>query len=407
MRDVMKLGDRRIMQLVGGRMTTGYIPPMLPPGSPRGIPASALLALLVACGGDQTDTNAAAAPLAAVTLTASDIATVREIELVEGVSMSGSLEPAQTVVVKSQVAGRLRRVHVDRGRRVARGQLLVELDAEAIRGQSASARAAVASAEAAAALSAQRLESAKRLLAAGAISDIELRSSDAANQAATAQLALARAQLAATIEADQRTTIRSPITGVVSERIVEEGEAVKDGDRLLEVVDVATLELQAQVGVDEAMRVRVGLPVTFTIDALAGQSLQGRVARIDPRADPGTRQVGIAARLANPGGRIVAGQFARGRVLTGRATTAIAIPIAAVSDSAGEARVFVIEGGKLLLRPVTLGTRDDHLGLVGVTSGLTGAERILARPVLGAANGLAVTVASDSAARAVPPVGSK
>jgi multidrug efflux pump subunit AcrA (membrane-fusion protein) len=83
----------------------------------------------------------------------------------------------------------------------------------------------------------------------------------------------------------------------------------------------------------------------------------------------------------------------------------VAIPAAAVSDSAGQARVFVIQDGKLVLRPITLGTRDESLGLVAVTSGLTGGEQILARPVLGAANGLPVTVASDSATP--PPAGSK
>jgi RND family efflux transporter MFP subunit len=365
------------------------------------------LAFIAACGGGGEPGGSAAAPLAAVTLTPSDVATARETELVEGVSMSGSLEPAQTVIIKSQVVGRLRRIRVDRGSRVTRGQVLVEIEAEGIRGQAASARAAVASAEAALALATQRLESAKRLHAAGAISDIELRSSEAANQAAAAQLAAARAQLAGAGEAETRTSITSPINGVVSARVVEEGEAIKDGDRLLEVVDIATLELQAQVGVDEAMRVRVGSPVAFTLAALPGQALRGRVARIDPRADPGTRQVGIAAQLANPGGRIVAGQFAQGRVLTGRAVRGVAIPIAAVSDSAGQARVYVIENGKLVLRQITLGARDDALGLVAVTSGLAADERILARPVVGAANGLAVTIASDSAAPPPPPQGGK
>jgi len=303
----------------------------------------------------------------------------------------------------------LRRILVERGTRVTKGQLMAELEAEGIRGQAASARAAVASADAALALATQRYESAKRLHAAGAISDIELRSSEAANQAAAAQLELTRAQLASASEASERTLLTSPINGVVSARMVDEGESVKDGDQVLELVDISTLELQAQVGVDEAMKVHVGSPVIFTIDALGAQELRGRVARIDPRADPGTRQVGLAAHLSNPGGRIVAGQFAHGRVLTGgaRADTAVVIPATAVSDSAGQARVFVVDGGKLALRPITLGTRDESLGLVAVTSGLSSGERILARPVVGAANGLAVTIASDSAPPPPPVPGSK
>jgi membrane fusion protein, multidrug efflux system len=371
---------------------------------------SCLVVLVIAAcgrGGDAAPAaDSPAASLAAVTLTPSDVATPREMELTEGISLSGSLEPSQTVLVKAQVPGRLRRVLVDRGTRVARGQLLGEIEAEGLRGQAAGAQAAVISAEAAESLATQRLEAAKRLNAAGAISDIELRTAEINVRAAAAQQALARAQLATASEASARTRLTAPIGGVISARMVDPGESVKDGDQVFEVVDINTLELEAQVGVDEAMRVRVGSPVTFSIDAVSG-NLRGRVSRIDPRADPGTRQVGIAAQLPNPGGRIVAGQFARGRVLTGRAVSGIAIPIAAISDSAGVARVFVIENGKLVLRQVTLGARDDARGLVAVTSGLTAADRILARPVVGAANGLSVTVASDSATTAPPPRGEK
>lgn len=367
------------------------------------LPALAAILLSIAasaCGGDGAPETPGgeSAPLAAVTLTPSDIAIARETELVAGVGMSGSLEPAQTVVVKAQVNGRLARLLVDRGDRVTAGQVLAEIEAEGIRGQAASARAAVASAEAALAVATQRLESARRLQAAGAISDLELKSSEAAHQASAAQVAAAKAQLAAAGEAEARTTVVAPLAGVVSERRVEAGEAVKDGDLIVTVVDIGTLELEAHVGVDDAMRVRVGSPVTFTLDATPGEAYRGRVTRIDPRADPGTRQVGIAASLPNPGGRIVAGQYAHGRVLLGGAVSAIAIPAASVSDSAGQARVFVIDGGKLVVRPVTLGARDEAQGLVAVASGLAAGERVLARPVGGAANGLSVNVAADSGA---------
>jgi RND family efflux transporter MFP subunit len=369
-----------------------------------------LAAALVACGGGgeaEPGTPEGSAPIAAVTLTSSDIAVARETELTEGVTMSGSLEPSQTVVVEAEVAGRLRSISVDRGSRVGRGQVVAQIEAEGVVSQAASARAAVASAEASLALATQRLESARRLHAAGAISDIELRSSEAAHQAAAAQLAAAKAQSAFALEAEMRTSVEAPISGVVSSRSVEAGEAVSDGDQLLTVVDIGTLELEAQVSVDEAMRVRVGAPVVFTLDALSGETLRGRVARIDPRADPGTRQVGLAARLANPGGRIVAGQFARGRVVTGQTVNAVAVPIAAVSDSAGQARVFVIENDHLAVRAVTLGTRDEARGLIAVLSGLNGSERVLARPVVGAANGLRVTVASDTALSPPGPGGSR
>ncbi|HSA54392.1 MAG TPA: efflux RND transporter periplasmic adaptor subunit [Gemmatimonadaceae bacterium] len=372
-----------------------------------GVLALALAAL--SCGrGEEAEPGAAeAAPLAAVTLTPSDVAVARTLELTGGVAISGPLEPAQTVELKTQINGRVRQVHVDRGSRVRRGQVLVELEGEGIGGQTESARAAVASAEADLALAAQRLASSRRLHEAGGISDIDLRSAEAAHNAAQARLAAARAQLVNAAEREAYATIRSPIDGVVSAREVEAGEAVSDGNALLTVVDTRTLELQAQVDVDAAMNVRPGLPVVFSLDALPRESFQGRVARVDPRADPATRQVGIAAQLPNANGRIVAGQFARGRVLTGRPQSVTAIPMSAVTDSAGVSRVFVIVNGRLERRNVSLGIRDEAIGMVAVTQGLAAGDRVLAAPVIGAADGLPVTLAGDSAAtRRVAPADS-
>lgn len=367
-----------------------------------------VLTAVAACGGGNGDASEAAPVSTAVTLSTSDVATVQLVELTDGVAISGPLEPAQTVELRTQINGRVRRVTVDRGSPVRQGQVLVEIQAEGARGQLEGAQAAVASAEAALALADQRLASARRLHEAGAISDIELRTSEAAHRAAAAQLGAARAQLAVASENESHATVRSPITGVVSARSVDEGESVRDGGVLLTVVDTRTLELTAQVAVDEAMKVRVGAPVVFRLDAVGGTSFQGRVTRVDPRADPGTRQVGMASTLPNPGGRIVAGQFARGRVLTGRPERAPAIPLSAVRDSAGSASVLVIEGGKLTRRQVTLGARDEERGIVAVKRGLVEGERVLAQPVLGAAEGLSVTFAADTAARSPavepPPV---
>jgi len=141
--------------------------------------------------------------------------------------------------------------------------------------------------------------------------------------------------------------------------------------------------------------VRVGAPVEFTIDAAPDRKLHGRVARIDPVADPATRRVGVYAQLPNPDRQIVAGQFARGRVLAGTPKSWVAIPTSAVHDSAGTAYAYTIENGKLARRNLTLGARDESQHLVGIVSGLKVGERVLAVPVTGAAEGLAVTVAGD------------
>jgi len=331
-----------------------------------------------------------------VTLTASDVAEARVASVTDGVSISGALEPSQTVVLKSQVNAIVRAVHADRGSRVRRGEVLVEFDAQGLRGQAAGAKAAIAAADANLALASQRYESAQRLNAAGGISALDLRIAEAGRKVAEAQAAAARAQGATTSESESKATIASPIDGVVSDRAIEPGEAAREGGVLLTVVETRTLELRAQVGVDEAMRVKPGAAVLFTLDAAPGETFHGRVTRVDPRADPATRQVGIASTLPNPDRRIVAGQFAHGRVLTAAPAPQVVVPVTAVSDSAGHATLFVIENGRLTRRAIVLGVHDDALGLVGVRSGLKVGERVLAVPVLGAAEGLAVKMATDA-----------
>jgi RND family efflux transporter MFP subunit len=356
-----------------------------------------------AANGNMTDTaQAGGAVSTSLTLTPSDVAEARTVSLTDAVSISGPLEPAQTVAVRTQINAIVRAVHADRGSRVRRGQVLIQLDAEGLRGQAAGAKAAITAADANLALATQRLENAKRLLTAGAISPIDLKTAEAQHQVAEAQAAAARAQYATSSESESRATIVAPIDGVVSERNVEPGEAVRDGAVLMSVVDTRTLELRAQVGVDEALRVRPGATVVFTLDAAPGETFRGQVARVDPRADPATRQVGVSSTLANTQGRIVAGQFAHGRVLTGAPAPQVVVPVTAVSGTGDRASVFLIVNGRLVRRDVVLGVRDDARGLVAVRSGLSAGDRVLAVPVLGAAEGLAVTMATDST-RAAPP----
>jgi RND family efflux transporter MFP subunit len=355
---------------------------------------------VAACG---RGAEAPAAESTRLTLTPSDIVEARTVSLTDGVAISGPLEPTQTVPLRAQINAIVRSIRVDRGSRVRRGDTLVVLEANGLHGVAASAKAAVAAAEANLALATQRLDAARRMHASGGISDYDLKSSEASRQMAEAQASAARAQLATASESESRATIVSPIDGIVSDRVAEPGEAVRDGNVMITVVDTRTLELHARVGVDDAMRVRPGAPVMFTLDAVKGQTFHGRVARIDPRADPATRQVGIASELPNRDGRIVAGQFAHGRVLTGTPSLMVAIPASAVMDSAGHARVFIVKDGRLSTRSIVLGPRDDVLGLVGVRSGLAPGDRILATPVIGAAEGLAVAMAGDTTAgRAMP-----
>jgi membrane fusion protein (multidrug efflux system) len=356
----------------------------------RTIAFAALAALAAACGGDtEPDTRDSAAGVAVaapVVLGAQDIATATTRSISSAVTVSGNLDPADVVQLRAQVPGTVQGVRVDRGSTVRRGAVLAVIEAAGVRTQAAAARAQEAVAR-------NRLEASKRLYEAGAISSIEYQSAQANYEAA-------RATTAAASESAARATITSPINGIVSARFVSGGEAVNPGQALFTVVNASMLELAGRVGVQDAARVRPGQPVTFTLDASPNQLFRGSVARVDPTADPGTRQVGVSVRLANPGNRIVGGQYARGRIETGATESAVVIPEAAVTARSGtNGAVFVLNGNRVVRRAVTLGERDEATGLVAVVSGIQSGERVLLNPSPEIGDGTVVSIAAETSTR--------
>lgn len=310
----------------------------------------------------------------------SDVATVQLTELSGGIVLTGTLNPERIVEVRAQVPGVVTRLAVDRGDAVRQGDLVAVIEAAGIRSAAASAQAQVSAAEANAALARQRLESSRLLHARGAISQIDLQTAEAGHEAATGQLAAARAQAASAGESAARATVTSPIAGEVSDREVSQGEAVSPGDVLVTVVNTTQLELAGQVPVLAAARVQRGQRVEFAVSAYPGEVFEGTVARVDPTADPATRQVGVYLRLPNPNRRIVGGVFATGRVATATGDSVMALPQGAIRTEDGGTYAWLIENNTLTKRPVVTGTRDDSSGLIEVISGLSPGDLVLAVP---------------------------
>jgi membrane fusion protein, multidrug efflux system len=363
----------------------------------RSILLAAVAALsLAACGKKDAAAADSTAGPAPIVLSPQDVGTAESRMLGAAVLLSGNLDPAEVVALKAQIPGTVTGVRVDRGSHVARGQVLAIIEAQGIRSQAAGAQAQVAAARAQLSVAQQRLTASKRLFDAGAISSIEYRTAQANVDAAEAQVAAAQAGAAGASESAARATIVAPISGIVSQRAVSGGEAVNPGADLFTIVNASELELEGQVGVQDAARVRVGQPVTFALDAYPNQQFRGRVARVDPTADPATRQVGIYVRMANPGNRIVGGQYARGRIETGGTTRAVVLPEGALtSRTADSAAVFVVVGNKVTRRSVAVGARDESSGLVAVLGGLNEGERFLVNPSTDIGEGTVISIAGD------------
>ena len=367
--------------------------------------AAALLLLAAACGGGEGEgggaAKAAEQPRVTV-LGARDVATVEMTDLAAGVALTGSLEPFRTAEVKAQVPGVVRGLAVDRGSAVGAGQVLARIEAQGIQSQAAGAASGVAAAQAQLSLARRQLESARTLYQAGAMSELDFRAAEAQYEAAQAQLAGARSTSAGAAEQAGRTAVRAPFAGQVSQRTANEGEAVNVGQTLLTVVSSQYLELRGQVPVDQANQVRQGQPAEFTLTAFPGRTFTGTVARVDPVADPGTRQVGVTLRLPNPG-ELIAGMFASGRVVTGGGVQALVVPAAAVRGQGADQHVLVVAGDSVVRRAVALGARDDARGVVAVQSGLAAGERVIVSPGVVPAGAKVRVQAEGAAAPAAAP----
>ena len=334
-----------------------------------------------ACGNGSAEEEAgpAAEEAGIVSLSPADVAEAKIGNVQAGIVLTGSLEPAQIVKVNAQVPGVIANVRVDRGTAVRAGQPLATIQAEGVRGAAEGAVAGVAAAEANLALAAQRLDAAKTLREAGAMSAIDYRAAEAQHEAARAQVAAARAQAAGATEAAARATVTAPISGIIGQRDVENGEAVNPGQELFTVVQSDFLELAGQVPVDAAASIRPGQPVVFSLNAAPGRELRGEVARIEPTADPATRQVGVYTRLRNPG-NIIGGQFASGRILTTQSDSAVSVPESAVRRDGLVTYVLAISGDRVQRKEVAVGPVNPSTGWIAIVSGLTAGETVITTP---------------------------
>ncbi len=340
-----------------------------------------LLAGTAACGNGAAETpEAGAGEEDAIVLGPQDVQTAQVSDLAGGIVLTGSLQPYRIVDVRAQVAGTIQNLRVDRGDAVREGQTMAVIQAEGIRGQAEGARAAVAAAEANLALAEQQLESARTLFEAGAMSQLDYRAAQAAYESARAQLAAANAQAVGAGEQARRATVTAPITGQVSDRQISDGQAVNPGETLFTVVGSEYLELAGQVPVDQAARVRQGQAVEFQLDAYPGRTFRGTVDRIDPTANPNTRQIGVYLRLPNPNRELVGGLFATGRVIAEGVSSAVVVPTSAVRGTGDDRYVWVIENGTAVRRQVTTGARDEARGLVAIANGLSGGEQVVVAP---------------------------
>lgn len=339
----------------------------------RYLPALMLMPLLAACGSRQDETAPTDTDERAIVDI--DRASVRSVP--ESRSYTANVEAENLNNISPAMANRIRRIHVDVGDHVSRGQVLVELDAATADQQ----RISLENTE-------TEYNRAVELLRIGAGTQ---RSVDQLK----AQLDAARAQYRNTMD---NTVLRSPISGVVTARNYDDGDMT--GQLPVLTVGQVTPSVKVTVNVNEndLSRVSRGMPVDITFDAFLGESFSGKITRLQPAVDVATRTFQAEVSVANPGGRILPGMFARADINLGEHQRVVVPDRAVVKQTGSNGKyVYVYHNGTVSFNKVELGQRlDDAYELIsGVNDGdtvvITGQTRL--------ADGAAVRINDKSATR--------
>lgn len=306
-----------------------------------------------------------------------DIGEVGRGPLAQSIPLSGTLQPYARTVVKSKVAGEVREVRVREGMSVRRGDLLADLDDTELRARVAEKRAALEAARAQLDLARKNWAMNEQLLAQKFISRNAADTVASSVEVAQANVGVAEAQLDVARKALADARIVAPMTGIVAERFSLAGEKVPVDARIVSLVDLSRLELEADVPASDIGLVAVGAPVTFRIEGLQDRAFEGRVERINPTADERSRSVKVYAVLANADGQLKGGMFAKGQLVAGMLNAATLAPIAALREEGTEIFVYVVDGDQVRRQPVRIGSRDPARGVAQVLEGLEPGARVL------------------------------
>lgn len=338
-------------------------------------------------------------------LARNDVVTVESRELALRLPLSGSLAPLSQATVKSKVSGVVLATTVREGMSVSAGQVIARLIDDDARARVAQQAALLKEANARLALATKNEANSQALLKQNYISQnsfdttrnsVEL--AQAASDAARAQLELARIAL-------NDTTIRAPLSGVVSKRFVQAGEKLSPDSPVMAIVDLQHLTLDAQVPASDIPRVQVGQEVRFKVDGFDKRAFTGKVARINPAAEAGSRSMLVYISVDNSDQLLRAGMFAKGEITTEKSGMRPIVPLAALRKDGARDVVYRVDGGKVVATPVQLGMRSEDEGLAEVSKGVEAGAVLLAVPLDGVKPGSAVKLAHEGAGtKAAAPV---
>ncbi len=283
-----------------------------------------------------------------------ELFTAAPVDVRQALQLSGSLRAFDLASVKARIAGDVREVLVREGEAVSAGQVIVKLDATEYAARVAQARGNLNSAQAQLDIALKARDNNAALVDKGFISKNAFDNSASQFAAAKANVDASQAALDIVQKSLNDTIIRAPIAGLVSVRSVQPGEKVSADNKLIDIVNLQKMEMEASVPASDVARVAIGQSVRLNIEGMS-ETFEGKVVRINPSTQAGSRSFSVYVQVANPGNQLRAGMFAEAQLTLNSKRGILALPQSAVRKDGSGTYVFTIENGKIARRPVTVG----------------------------------------------------
>jgi len=308
-----------------------------------------------------------------------DVATVQNSTLASGPSITGTIQPERRADLRAEVPAMVLKVLKENGDTVKRGDLLATLDSTAIRDALMSAEAAARAADQAHDQATRQFERMKTLRASGMASAQALDDAEGRRNATQSDVEGAKARVVAARQQMQRTEVRAPFDGVVTERKVSPGDTAQVGKELLKVIDPTSMRFEALVSAENVGEVKAGQMVRFRVNGYGDREFAGKVRRVSPAANPTTRQVELLVDFVGESQPKLAGLYAEGRIETG-SHTSLTVPASAVLVEGDKKSVYRLKDAKIQKVALSVSDRDVRTGDYVLKGGLAEGDEVIRNP---------------------------
>jgi membrane fusion protein (multidrug efflux system) len=355
----------------------------------------ALVALALACGGDDSARPPAGTPVVLASVELRDVA--------ESIEATGQLLAKDRAEIAAEVPGRITEILLFEGDGVDAGGVVLEIDPERRKLEVEDARARVSEAEAALLDREREARCVRELRQKNVASQAQLDQAETQLKLARARLAAARANLGVAERALRDASVSAPFEGLIARRFVSVGEYVKAGQELFELVALDPIEAEFHVTEKDSSRVELNDEVTVRVAPYPDESFRALVTLVSPTIDERTRTLRLKAELPNPDGRLRPGLFARVDLGVDRRADVSMIPEEAILYRADGSIVFrVVDGNRVERRLISTGVHLD--GAVEVVQGLEGGDFVVTRGHMELIDGALVSARNPDGSPATPQV---